>query len=322
VVFFISVGLLYVSHVLGYFLGAVAYGVSRAIVSVVIGHTIIHLGIFKDPNMNLFLGKIGQFFTVSTQDIWTITHNISHHTYVFTPDDIQTNYGWKRTQPWIKQKNPSLQRYQHYYIWILYCFGSFVWITQDLFESINELFITRRNRIGLPSSVWTRISNVVICAFTLTTSSFLPFFFHDAWWAAILAVTSTVITSTLVVFQIVVNHEQEIVLEPLRATEYPDKIDYGLHQLNTSANFASTSNFWIQFGGGLNLQIEHHLFPSIHYFHYPAIREIVKQVVKEQGHRYLEFDTMWDAIVNHYKGVKLGSTTDKDFMAMYFSKSR
>jgi linoleoyl-CoA desaturase len=298
------------------------YGVARAVVSVVIGHTIIHFAIFKDPQMNLFFVKFGQWFTVSTQDIWTITHNISHHTFVFTPDDIQTNYGWKRTQPWIKQKNPGLQRYQHYYIWILYCFGAFVWISQDLFESISELFITRRNRIGLPSPIITRITNVVVCVFSLFTSTFLPYFYHDAGWATLLAVTSTIITSVLVVFQIVVNHEEEVVMEPLRTTEYPDKIDWGLHQLNTSVNFAPTSNFWIQIGGGLNLQVEHHLFPSIHYFHYPAIREIVKQVVKEQGLKYHEFDTMWDAIVNHYKGVKLGASADKDFMAMYFSKSR
>eukprot|EP00027_Filamoeba_sp_ATCC50430_P015655 CAMPEP_0168564186 /NCGR_PEP_ID=MMETSP0413-20121227/13099_1 /TAXON_ID=136452 /ORGANISM="Filamoeba nolandi, Strain NC-AS-23-1" /LENGTH=458 /DNA_ID=CAMNT_0008595817 /DNA_START=6 /DNA_END=1379 /DNA_ORIENTATION=+ len=304
--------LMYLAHVKGSLLCAALYGIARGVVSLDIGHAILHYSIFRSPKTDIRWTKLVQFFTVSTEDIWAVTHNIAHHTFLFTPADVQTNYSWKRTQPWLKQQLPNLQKYQHYYIWILYFFGCFLWGVQDLIESLNELFITGKNRIGLPSSLLTRIMNVIVCTVTLFTSTVLPFLYHDFLWAMALAVISTLLTSAVVVFQIVVNHEEDIAVEPLRKSQYPEKIDWGVHQLNTSVNFASSNMFWIQLGGGLNMQVEHHLFPSIHYLHYPEIRKIVMEVAKEQGVPYLEFDSIWQAIASHYRAVKMGAASDKD----------
>ncbi|EJF09662.1 fatty acid desaturase, partial [Pontibacter sp. BAB1700] len=51
--------------------------------------------------------------------------------------------------------------------------------------------------------------------------------------------------------------------------------------------------------GGLNFQIEHHLFPRISHVHYPAIAEIVKQTASEFNLTYIESKTFLQAVRSH-----------------------
>jgi linoleoyl-CoA desaturase len=75
--------------------------------------------------------------------------------------------------------------------------------------------------------------------------------------------------------------------------------EWAVHQLKTTANFATKNPFITWFAGGLNFQIEHHLFPKISHVHYPALSKIVKQTSAEFGLKYQEFPKMRHAIVSH-----------------------
>jgi linoleoyl-CoA desaturase len=71
--------------------------------------------------------------------------------------------------------------------------------------------------------------------------------------------------------------------------------------MRTTVNFANSSPGWNWFSGGLNHQIEHHLFPSVSHTHYPAIRQIVRSTAREFELPYKQFDTYGEALTSHYR---------------------
>jgi len=106
----------------------------------------------------------------------------------------------------------------------------------------------------------------------------------------------------MLVIQIAVNHE---VPECMSKTDPENKkIDWGTHQVLTSHDFGVTSAFALHFSGGLNMQIEHHLFPSCHYTHYTALAEIVQQACKEFNLPYNNSKHLLEAVSKHYKLLK------------------
>lgn len=80
--------------------------------------------------------------------------------------------------------------------------------------------------------------------------------------------------------------------------------DWAVHQVETTANFATDNKLISWLVGGLNFQIEHHLFPKISHIHYPAISKIIKKTCEEHGVQYHEFHKMRDAILSHYYHLK------------------
>ncbi|HEV7620493.1 MAG TPA: fatty acid desaturase, partial [Flavisolibacter sp.] len=75
--------------------------------------------------------------------------------------------------------------------------------------------------------------------------------------------------------------------------------EWAIHQLKTTANFAPKNKFISWMVGGLNFQIEHHLFPKISHIHYPALRKIIKQSCAEYGIPYIEYPKLRHAVVSH-----------------------
>jgi linoleoyl-CoA desaturase len=83
------------------------------------------------------------------------------------------------------------------------------------------------------------------------------------------------------------------------------KNSWAIHQLKTTVNFASNNRFVSWFTGGLNHQVEHHIFPNISHIHYDKIADIVKKTAKEFNLPYNEFKTTKDAVLAHFQYLKL-----------------
>jgi linoleoyl-CoA desaturase len=77
--------------------------------------------------------------------------------------------------------------------------------------------------------------------------------------------------------------------------------EWAAHQMRTTVNFANASPAWNWFSGGLNHQIEHHLFPAISHTHYEAIEDIVRTTAQEFQLPYKRFDTYGQALASHYR---------------------
>ena len=88
-----------------------------------------------------------------------------------------------------------------------------------------------------------------------------------------------------------------------------------VHQFSTTANFATGNRLLTAYVGGLNYQVEHHLFPHVCSVHYPAITGIVREVTKKYGVPYYVQPTLWSAVRSHYRTLKRlgeGATTPHD----------
>jgi linoleoyl-CoA desaturase len=81
--------------------------------------------------------------------------------------------------------------------------------------------------------------------------------------------------------------------------------EWAIHQVKTTANFSPDNSVISWFVGGLNYQIEHHLFPRISHVHYPAISQIVKQKCKEHNLAYHCNDTLTGAIASHFRMMRM-----------------
>ena len=128
----------------------------------------------------------------------------------------------------------------------------------------------------------------------------LPIYMTGFWaWLIGFIVFTTVVGFTMsIVFQLA--HTVEHAAFPM-----PDEIthkledEWAIHQIRTTANFATDNKVISWLVGGLNFQVEHHLFPTISHVHYPALNKIIKQACAEFGIEYNEYPKMRYAVASH-----------------------
>jgi linoleoyl-CoA desaturase len=80
--------------------------------------------------------------------------------------------------------------------------------------------------------------------------------------------------------------------------------NWAIHQLLNTANFSPRSKMIFWFVGGLNHQIEHHLFPHICHIHYKHVAPLVKETALEYGLPYYEQRTFMSALFEHARTLK------------------
>jgi linoleoyl-CoA desaturase len=80
--------------------------------------------------------------------------------------------------------------------------------------------------------------------------------------------------------------------------------EWAVHQIRTTANFAPDNKLLSWLVGGLNYQVEHHLFPRVSHVHYPALSKIVRAECSRYNLPYHSFRTMSDAVVSHMRIMK------------------
>jgi linoleoyl-CoA desaturase len=105
-----------------------------------------------------------------------------------------------------------------------------------------------------------------------------------------------------VIFQLA--HSVEGTLYPLVSEKGIIENDWAIHQLETTVNFSPRNKWLSWYIGGLNFQIEHHLFPKVCHVHYPGLAPIVKQTAKEFGLTYLENKSFMIALKSHVASLK------------------
>jgi len=82
------------------------------------------------------------------------------------------------------------------------------------------------------------------------------------------------------------------------------RTEWARHQVETTVDFAPRARLLTWYLGGLNFQIEHHLFPRVCHIHYPAMAPIVREVCAEHGVRYQVHPTLWSALVSHTRWLR------------------
>jgi linoleoyl-CoA desaturase len=230
--------------------------------------------------------------------MWNMKHNIIHHAYTNVDgvdDDIDI-------QPWLRmsstQKKYKMHKYQHLYFWILYSLLYIFWVF--LFD-YKKYF---KGKIGnMPVKKMKLSDHFIFWNFKLVHLFLfigLPVYMvgFESWLISFLIFTLVAGFVLSIVFQLA--HTVEHTAFPVANAETGKMEDeWAIHQIKTTANFATKNKLVTWLVGGLNFQIEHHLFPKISHVHYPALRNIIKKACEEHGVNYIEFRNVRVAIASH-----------------------
>jgi len=236
--------------------------------------------------------------------IWKFKHNIVHHTYTNVDgidDDIAKSPLMRQctTQKWV-----YMHRFQHIYVVLVYAISSFAW---SFIMDFNKYF--KRKIFSTPLQKMDRKEHIVFWlskAINIVFYIVIPVLFvgWKAWAIGFACMHITMGLTLAVVFQlahVVESTEFEFVKED---SQKKIEEEWAVFQVKTTANFARKNKIISWFVGGLNFQVEHHLFPHISHVHYPAISKIVKQTCEQFNISYNEFPTMTRAIISHFRMMK------------------
>ena len=230
--------------------------------------------------------------------MWKMKHVVLHHAYTNVDgvdDDINAGPLLRLAET---QKKYKLHKYQHIYFGFLYSLLYIFWI----FVSDYKKYF--RGKIGsVPLKKMTMADHFSFWGFKILHLILfigLPIYFlgFTPWLVGFLVFTLVAGFVLSIVFQLA--HTVEHTAFPVANIETNRLEDeWAIHQIRTTANFATRNKVISWFVGGLNFQIEHHLFPKISHVHYPAISKIIKKACADYGISYIEYPKMIYAVMSH-----------------------
>lgn len=245
---------------------------------------------------------------------WQWKHGIIHHTYVNITghdDDIDLS-GLGRLSP--HQRRLMFHRWQHWYLWPVYGLMVIKWHFVGDFRDL----VTGRigaHRFPRPKG-WDLVIFVAGKVIFLAVAFGIPLLFHALWvvllYYGVVALVLGMLLS--VVFQLAHCVEQAEFPLPCKDTGRIDNA-WAIHQVETSVDFARRSLVAAWLLGGLNFQIEHHLFPRICHANYPAISKLVEETCREYGVKYSEHESVWAGVVSHFRWLRQMGMPEPDRIA-------
>jgi linoleoyl-CoA desaturase len=289
-------------------------GFSMAGLGMSVMHDANHGAYSSNANVNWCMSHILNLMGGSTVN-WKLQHNILHHTYtnITGMDDDIANKPALRLSP--HSPRNSSHRYQWWHAFLLYGLTTIYWATAKDFA---QWIRYRRNKVNAaPERSYRLLLARLIVDKLLYFFVFLvvPTVFFDVPFGMVITgfllmhfLAGVVLT---VIFQLA--HSLEGTSHPMPDSEGIIENDWAIHQMHTTMNF-SPNNKWLSwYVGGLNFQVEHHLFPRISHVHYPAIAPIVQETAKEFNIPYLQNDSFRSAFKAHIRFLKeLGQLPDLD----------
>ena len=283
----------------------VLLGITTALIGFNIMHDGAHGSLSKKPVINrlaaLSLNMLG-----ASSFLWNIKHNIIHHTFTnvdHVDDDILNEPFFRMTE---SQTRRPIHRFQHLYFPFAYGLMYMFWIFVLDFKKyfLRKIADHGNIKIGFKDHFGFWLTKALYIFFYFG----VPLFYYSIpavlLGYAIFAITTGIITS--IVFQLAHTVEDTSFITPPPQSA-PIESDWASHQVKTTANFATGSKLVTWLTGGLNHQVEHHLFPKISHVHYPELSLIVKDTCKEYGLPYHEQSSFGSAVASHIRFLyKLG----------------
>jgi linoleoyl-CoA desaturase len=230
--------------------------------------------------------------------LWKTKHNMTHHSFTNIEgmdDDIDI-------QPVMRisghQKRHWMHRFQHIYAFVFYALNYLFWIYY--FDFLKYFTGKVGNTKIRKFSFWDHVS------FWVTKLTYIFMFIvlpimkvgFVPTLVGYLIVTCSCGLVIAVVFQLA-HVVEETAFVDIEGTDGKLDVEWAVHQINTTSNFATHNPIVHWFTGGLNHQVEHHLFPRISHIHYPALNKIVKETCEKFGVQYNEHRTVLQAVRSH-----------------------
>lgn len=283
----------------------------------------IGMGIMHDANHGAYSSNetvntlLGHTLSILGAGVfnWKIQHNVLHHNYTNisgVDEDINDKYFLKLSP---HKASNKLQRGQHVYAFVLYAISTLYWVFYKDFPQYLRYVkngLAKHDKWRAVAGFIAVLVHKIMYLFVILAVPVLyfglPFCQVLLGFVVMHAIAGLTLT---VIFQLA--HTIEDTTHPLPDADGVIENDWAIHQMNTTVNFAPHNRLLSWYCGGLNYQIEHHLFPSVCHVHYPAIAAIVKQTAAEHGVPYLQNETFGKAFRLHIAALRrFGHVVDLD----------
>jgi linoleoyl-CoA desaturase len=292
--------------------GALLAALSLAFAASALGfgvfHDANHRTLFKRPKANVLAARLCTVALGPSRHFWVHKHNGLHHrqpNVLGWDDDLETR-GALRLSP----ACPWERRFRHQEIKapLYYALNTLEWLFWKDFRCLVTGRLNDRHRVELDSRA--RAELLISKGLYLGLFVIPPFLVLPALWAA----------AAFVLFHIVLSWALALVFQVAHLTPAMEfggvraGDDWATHQLRTTADFATDSRVVTWFTGGLNHQIEHHLFPNVAHSHYAAMRPIIRAVAQRHGVHCHDLGGAFSAVRQHFSLLKtLGTAPRRNF---------
>jgi linoleoyl-CoA desaturase len=271
-----------------------------------VGFNIMHDGAHGSFSNNKTLNNLAAHtFNMigSNAFYWKQKHNLNHHPYtnVAAADEDIEAFGLLRMSP--DKPRYWFHRWQHIYVWALYPLTSLFWFfVLDFLAYFNQKIVEQEfsQKYQAKDSAVFWLSK----AFYITLNLLIPsaFLGWETVFIGFLCLHAVMGVLFAVVFQLAHVVDKTEFPQPDENGNLP--YEWAAHQLATTADFAPNSKITTWCVGGLNFQVEHHLFPRISHTHYPELHKIVREVCEQQGVLHREYSSVGQAILGHIKHLR------------------
>lgn len=282
---------------------AVLLGVGMAGIGFSVAHDALHGAYSANPLVNRLLGYTFDLVGANGY-MWKITHNVIHHTYTNIEgiDEDLAASPILRLSPGAPLR--WFHRYQHLYAFAAYSLATLNWVfvkdyQQFLKKDLGPYKDKRHPRAEVVHLLWTKAA---CYAYTIV----IPLLVLDVtWWQFAIGFLAMHLTAGLilgVIFQLA--HVVEGTTYPAPDAQGAMEHAWIIHEMETTADFAQSNKWLSWYIGGLNFQIEHHLFPQVCSIHYPALSRLVREAAEKHGVPYNCQPTLRASIRSHYTMLK------------------
>jgi linoleoyl-CoA desaturase len=285
---------------------ALVMGVGLAGIGFAISHDALHGAYSNSPRINGLLGRTFDLLGANGY-MWKITHNVIHHTYtnIDGVDEDLTVSPLLRLSPGAPLRR--VHRFQHLYGFATYAMSTLFWVFVKDFKYFlaRDIGPYKDKKHPTGEVVNLVISKLIYYAWAIVIPLLV---LQVAWWQFAIGFVVMHLTAGFilgVIFQLA--HVVEGTEYPVPDTQGRIEEAWLVHEMATTANFARRNRLLSWYVGGLNYQIEHHLFPRVCSVHYPAIAPIVQEIAEKYGMPYNDQPSLRAAVRSHYRMLrKLG----------------
>ena len=283
----------------------IVMGVGMAGVGMNVMHDANH-GAYSSKNwVNKVLGG-SMYILAGNVYNWQVQHNVLHHTYTNIhghDEDMEAGRILRFSE---HGKWHRLHKFQHYYSVFFYGLLTINWVLTSDFMQTKRYLKQKLSYGKLPKPItqWSTlvITKLIYAGIWLA----IPILFFDiAWWKILIGFFIMHYVAGLIlsiVFQLA--HIVEQTDMPLPDNTGSMKNTWAIHQLFTTVNFSTKNRVMNWFTGGLNHQVEHHIFPNISHVHYTKISKIVRETALEFNLPYHEYQTTRKALIAHFRHLR------------------
>lgn len=285
---------------------AVPLAVLLGITIAEIGFNIQHDGGHKAYSRRAWVNKVMTMtldMVGGSSYVWRWKHAVFHHMYVnVAGHDTDIDLGiFGRLSP--QQPRYVMYRWQQWYLWALYGLMGIKWQFYDDFRDVITGHMGE-NRFPRPRG-WELALFVGGKLVFLTLAFGIPLLLHPLLTVVLFYVITVGVVGVVlsVIFQLAHAVEEARFPAPEPGTGRMQQ-SWAEHQAGSAVDFARDNSVLSWLVGGLNFQVEHHLFPTLCHVNYPAISNIVEDTCREYGVPYKTNPSFQAAVVSHYRWLK------------------